>query len=80
MGLAMTLQIDTALAKFGASNPSPESVQNITKWVKGTYWLAPYLLGTGGTLVVLGSALSIIGLLFAHNVDTPADDDRPSNP
>ncbi len=83
MGLSMDRQVAAMLAKINASKAMPESMQQMTEWVKSTYWLAPYLLWIGGALVVVGSVFGIIGLLIADNgdnVDKAADSDRHLNP
>ena len=83
MGLSMDRQVAAMLAKINASKAMPESMQQMTEWVKSTYWLAPYLLWIGGALVVVGSVLGIIGLLIADNgdnVDRSAVSDRHLNP
>jgi hypothetical protein len=83
MGLSMDRQVAAMLAKINASKAMPESMHQMTEWVKSTYWLAPYLLWIGGALVVVGSVLGIIGLLIADNgdnVDKSAVSDRHLNP
>ena len=66
-------QVAAMLAKINASKAMPESMQQMTEWVKSTYWLAPYLLWIGGALVVVGSVFGVISLLVGDHSSEEAN-------
>lgn len=69
MGLALEQQIAGMVSAVHAAAITPESAARNVEWVRNTYWLAPYLLWSGGASVAVGSVLGVIGLVWRKSDD-----------
>ncbi len=82
MGLALDYDVARMVSSLRLSAVTAESASQNVLWIHEIYWFAPYVLWSGGALVVVGSVLGIVGLVVAHKADhvrTSADTDPHSN-